>query len=214
MVCANGTGRGGLATGNSDGPFGLSGIAEPATIAGKEAGSVRDVVLGGLEEARHRQRTHGKKTAASGGATGLGPAEAAVSGDATLLLDQPAVTTSWATSTNTSGFKFIAYVLYNNANRDLGSIRIRRSRSPIFCFTGRCHAVCPCVPTFGNEVTVATGNVASPQVAVDNNGAVHVTYVRYNSGSNGQSGIEEAIANVPSVPSTQNISFGAPQIVA
>lgn len=148
-----------------------------------------------------------------GGQTWQGAVEVAVSGDGNLLLDQPTVTTSWATSTNTVGMKFTAYALYTLNDRNQGAIRIRRSRSPIFCFT-RCHAVCPCVPSFDNEVTVTTGNVASPQVAVDNNGAVHVTYVRYFAGPNGQSTIEEAVSDVPTDPSTTNISFGAPQVVA
>jgi hypothetical protein len=150
----------------------------------------------------------------SGGQTWLGPAEVAVSGDANLLLDQPSITTSWATNTNTAGMKFTAYVLYNLNDRSQGAIRIRRSRSPIFCFYSRCQAVCPCVPSFDAEVTVATGIVSSPQVAVDNNGAVHITYVRYLGGPNGQSAIEEVVSDVPANPSTQNISFGAPQVVA
>lgn len=150
---------------------------------------------------------------ANGGQTWEGPVEVAVSADANRFFDQSAMTTSWATNSNTAGMKFIAYALYDTVNPLQGSIRIRRSRSPIFCF-GRCHAVCPCVPTFDAEVTVTTGNVASPQVAVDASGAVHVTYVRYGATVNDPSSIEEVISNVPLDPSTENISFGTPQRVA
>ena len=151
---------------------------------------------------------------ANGGQTWEGPIEVAVNGDANVYFDQSTMTTSWATNSNTAGMKFTAYVLYNLYDRNQGEIRIRRSRSPIFCF-GRCHAVCPCVPSFDAEVTVATGNVASPQVAVDATGAVHVTYVRYALNvTTDPSTIEEAVSNVPADPSTENISFGSPMLVA
>ena len=98
---------------------------------------------------------------ANGGQTWEGPIEVAVNGDANVYFDQSTMTTSWATNSNTAGMKFTAYVLYNLYDRNQGEIRIRRSRSPIFCF-GRCHAVCSCVTYFEAGAPCATETVPPP----------------------------------------------------
>ena len=148
---------------------------------------------------------------ANGGQTWSGPVEVGTTGDGVRPYDQPVITSSWATGTNTANFRYIAWTVYDNANRNTGQIRFRRSRGPIFCFS-RCHIVGPTTPAFDPEQTVANGNLASPQVAVDATGAVHLTYVRYFSQGNAHT-IEEIVSNVPADPS-QALAWSAPTVVA
>lgn len=149
---------------------------------------------------------------ANGGQNWSGPAEVAVNLDGNVRLDQPVIAASWATSTNTTNFRYIAYTMYNIPDRANGSIRFRRSRGPIFCF-GRCRIVGTPTPAFDAEQTPIVGNVASPQIAVDNTGAVHIVYVRYNAGQNGAHTIEEIVSDVPLDP-TAALAWSGPRVVA
>jgi len=150
---------------------------------------------------------------ASGGQSWAGPVQAANSNDGNLMLDQPNITVSWSTTpppgyASTNGFVYTAYNLFHlpDVNRSDGNIFIRRSRAGIMCI-GRCRAVCPCTPSFDDQVLVVHGNVATPQVVVDNAGAVHVFYLNYGNVSNGRYAVEERVAPPVVDPSTQNIAF-------
>lgn len=159
----------------------------------------------------------------NGGQGWAGPVQVANSNIGDLELDQPNVAVSWSTTPPagyavTNGFVYTAYTLFdqsnNGANRANGSIFIRRSRGGVMCI-GRCRAVCfyGCIPSFDDEVTVVHGNVATPQVVVDNSGAVHVFYFNYGNISNGRFAIEERVAPPVVDPNTQNIAFGAPRVI-